>query len=187
MATDRCFPDYAVPPGSVLEVRLEVAGIPHAEFARLCGRSPKLISEIISGKAPLEPGTGLQFEKALAVDVRTWLGIESDYRLHRAREIEAGESVASAQWVETFPVRDLVKRGRSQHPECDAGDVSSGSVGISRKASAFGGADLTNINAFERFALLHDIVGAITVGHFAKPGFAFVRVKLHDSLGERLH
>ena len=78
-------PDYAVPPGWVLEERLDVQGMSHAEFARRCGRSPKLISEIISGKAPLEPETALQFEKVLGVDASIWLGIESEYKLHRAR------------------------------------------------------------------------------------------------------
>ena len=53
-------PDYAVPPGWVLEERLESQGMSQAEFARRCGRSPKLISEIIAGKAPLEPQTALQ-------------------------------------------------------------------------------------------------------------------------------
>jgi HTH-type transcriptional regulator/antitoxin HigA len=80
-ATNQFSPDYAVPPGWVLQERLEVEGISHAKFARRCGRSPKLISEIISGKAPLEPGTALQFEKVLGVDASVWLGIESDYRL----------------------------------------------------------------------------------------------------------
>ena len=89
-------PDYAVPLGWVLEERLEVQGISHAEFARRCARSPKLISEIIAGKAPLEPETALQFEKVLGVDAGVWLGIESDYRLHRARENEAEGSAASA-------------------------------------------------------------------------------------------
>ena len=74
-------PDYAVPPGWVLEERLEVQGISQAEFARRCGRSPKLISEIISGKASLEPATALQFERVLGVDANVWLGIEAAYRL----------------------------------------------------------------------------------------------------------
>ena len=74
-ATNQYKPDYAVPPGWVLEERLEVQGISHAEFARRCGRSPKLISEIIAGKASLEPETALQFEKVLGVDAGIWLGI----------------------------------------------------------------------------------------------------------------
>ena len=65
-ATNQYRPDYAVPPGWVLEEHLEAHGISHAEFARRCGRSPKLISEVIAGKAPLEPETALQFEKVLA-------------------------------------------------------------------------------------------------------------------------
>ena len=86
--TDRYRPDYAVPPGWVLAERLDVQGVCRAEFARRCGRSPKLISEIISGKAPLDPETALQFEKVLGVDASVWLGIESEYKLHRARQDE---------------------------------------------------------------------------------------------------
>ena len=123
-ATNQYNPDYAVPPGWVLQERLEVTGISHAEFARRCGRSAKLISEIISGKAPLEPGTALQFEKVLGVDAIIWLGIESDYRLHRAREAEAGEAAASAEWVKAFPVQNLVKRGCFPRPESNIDAVS---------------------------------------------------------------
>ncbi len=101
-ATNRYSPDYAVPPGWILEEHLGVEGISPAEFARRCGRSPNLISEIISGKAPLEPGTALQFEKVLGLDASIWLGIESNYRLHQAREAETGEATAAAEWVKSF-------------------------------------------------------------------------------------
>ena len=123
-ATNQFSPDYAVPPGWVLAERLEVEGISHAKFARRCGRSPKLISEIISGKAPLEPGTALQFEKVLGVDASIWLGIESEYRLHRAREAEADHAAASAEWIKAFPVRDLARRGCFKLPESDIDAVS---------------------------------------------------------------
>ncbi len=87
-ATNQYRPDYAVPPGWILEERLEVQGISQAEFARLCGCSPKLISEIVSGKAPLEPETARQFEKVLGVDANIWLGIEDNYKPHRPQEAE---------------------------------------------------------------------------------------------------
>ena len=87
MATkERYRPNYAVPPGWVLEEHLEVEGISQAEFARRCGRSPKLISEIIAGKAPVEPATARQFERVLGLTAGIWLGIEADYRLHMARK-----------------------------------------------------------------------------------------------------
>ena len=75
-------PDNAIPPGWVLAERLEAHNISHAEFARRCGRSAKLISEIIAGKAPVEPETALEFERVLGVDAGIWLGIEADYCLH---------------------------------------------------------------------------------------------------------
>lgn len=73
-------PDYAASLGSVLDEHLSAHGLSHAEFARRCGRSTKLISEIVSGKAAVEPDTALQFEKVLGVSARIWLGIEADYR-----------------------------------------------------------------------------------------------------------
>ena len=123
MAINQYQPDYAVPPGWVLEERLDAQGISQAEFARRCGRSPKLISEIISGKASLEPATALLFEKVLDVDARLWLGIEADYRLHHARKAEAVEAIKSAAWSKKFPVEELVKRGILQKPKSEVETV----------------------------------------------------------------
>ena len=78
-------PDYAVPPGWVIAERLAAHEIPQAELARRCGRSAKLISEIIAGKAPIEPITAIQFEKVLGVDASVWLGIDAEYRLRQTR------------------------------------------------------------------------------------------------------
>lgn len=104
-------PDYAVSPGWVLEERLEAYGISHAEFARRCDRSPKLISEIIAGKAPIVPQTAFQFEMVLGVDASIWLGIEADYRLHRIREAAKKNAEAAGSWSRSFPVKDLKNRG----------------------------------------------------------------------------
>ena len=88
-------PDYAVSPGEVLEEHLETRGMSQAELARLCGQSPKLISDIIAGKAPVEARTALQFEKALGMDASVWLGIESDYRLRLARQAQDGRGLSA--------------------------------------------------------------------------------------------
>ena len=104
-------PDYAVSPGWVLEERLDAQGITHAEFARRCDRSPKLISEIIAGKAPIVPETAFQFELVLGVDASIWLGIEADYRLNRIRAAAEKKAEAAGSWSRSFPVKDLAKRG----------------------------------------------------------------------------
>ncbi len=81
-------PDYAVPPGWILEEHLDVHGISEAEFARKCGCPPQLISEIIAGKAPVDSEIALQFEKELGLAASIWLGIEREYRLHQLREAD---------------------------------------------------------------------------------------------------
>lgn len=125
MTTNRYEPDYAVPPGRLLKERLEVHGISQAEFARRCARSPKLISEIIAGKAPLEPATALQFERVLGVHADIWLGTEAAYRLLQAREAEvrANHTAEEISWAEDFPIEDLVNRGMIDSPSSPAAAV----------------------------------------------------------------
>lgn len=117
-------PDYAVAPGTILAERLEAHDMSYADFARRCGRSPKLISEIVAGKAPVEPETALQFEKVTGVAAHIWLGIEADYRLHRAQEAERMQAGKSASWAKRFPLKDLVKRGVMDKPPSSASAVS---------------------------------------------------------------
>ncbi|MCY3706646.1 MAG: ImmA/IrrE family metallo-endopeptidase [Gammaproteobacteria bacterium] len=122
-AANKYSPDYAVPPGWVIEEHLATHGISQAELARRCGRSPKLISEIIAGRAPIEPGTALQFEMVLGVDASIWLGIEADYQLFRAREADARRARDLVAWAKTFPARDLVKRGAMDPPSSESATV----------------------------------------------------------------
>ena len=104
-------PDYAVSPGEVLEEHLEARGMSQAELARRCERSPKLISEIIAGKAPVEPKTALQLERTLGMDASVWMGVESNYRLHLARQAQRAEDAKSMTWAKAFPFAELAKRG----------------------------------------------------------------------------
>ena len=117
-------PEYPIPPGMVLREHLEARGYSQAEFARRCGRSPKLISEIIAGKAPLEAKTALQFEKVLGLDADIWIGIESQYRLFLVQKAEDEKLIADTKWAKTFPIRELVNRGCFSHPDSDADRVS---------------------------------------------------------------
>ena len=53
-------PDHAAPPGQLIQEYLETLDISARELARRCGRSGKLVAEIVSGKAPVEPETALK-------------------------------------------------------------------------------------------------------------------------------
>ncbi len=91
-STSQFRPDYAVPPGWVLQEHLEVKGISHAEFARRCGLPQQLISEIIAGRAAVNAQTAQLFEKELGLAAHIWLGIERKYRLRQMRTAGARES-----------------------------------------------------------------------------------------------
>ena len=104
-------PDYAVHPGMLLEQELEHRHLSQADFARRIARTPKLISEIISGKNPIEPETAIQFERVLGVGADVWLRMEAQFRLHKARAAEAEESSVSERWLKDFPVKDLTNWG----------------------------------------------------------------------------
>ncbi len=123
-ATNKYRPDYAVPPGWVLEEELEARNISQAELARRCGRSAKLISEIVAGKAPVEPATAIQFQRVLGVDAGVWLGIESNYRLRLAQQVEAVKAAESVGWAKTFPVRELAARKVIVRPSSNIDSVS---------------------------------------------------------------
>jgi len=101
-------PDYAVHPGFLLEQELEHHQLSQAEFARRIARTPKLVSEIISGKNPIEPETAIQFERVLGIGADVWLRMESNYRLHQARKADDEQLATSEVWLKGFPVKELL-------------------------------------------------------------------------------
>jgi HTH-type transcriptional regulator/antitoxin HigA len=104
-------PDYAIHPGMLLEQELEHRQLSQADFARRIGRTPKLVSEIISGKNPVEPETAIQFERVLGIGADIWLRMESHFRLHEARQAEKERLAASERWLREFPVKQLMDWG----------------------------------------------------------------------------
>lgn len=113
-------PDHVASPGAVIQEQLDTLDISGRELARRCGRSPKLIAEIIAGKAPIEPETALQLERVLETPAAIWLGMEVNYRLHLARTKEQPELAGHIGWAKTFPLKELSKRALLKI-EADAG------------------------------------------------------------------
>lgn len=104
-------PSRGIRPGKLLEEFLEARDMSARELARRCGRSAKLIVEILAGKAPIEPETALQFERVLDMDADLWLGLEAHYRLHLAKANEVERFAAESEWAARFPAKELEKRG----------------------------------------------------------------------------
>lgn len=104
-------PNYVVPPGSILKEWLEEIGLSQSEFARRCGRSPKLISQIISGDVPVELETAIQFGRVLGCDPKTWRNLELNYRDRLAKLNEINTNPWAAQSLQRVPAKELVDRG----------------------------------------------------------------------------
>ena len=81
-------PDYATPPGWTLREVLDDKSISEADLARRTGLSPKLISRILNGRAPITAGAAVRLEKAAGVPARLWINLESRCREHQARLAE---------------------------------------------------------------------------------------------------
>jgi len=104
-------PSHVDPPGATIQEYLDALGMSARELARRCGRSPKLISEIIAGKAALEPETALQLASVLKLDASVWTNMEAEYRLHLARVEEDKQLAENIRWARSFPLRELELRG----------------------------------------------------------------------------
>lgn len=116
MATATKRPDYVVSPGAVLDEILEERGVHKQEFAARCGRSPKFISEVIAGKAPVTEETAIQFGRVLNMDPQVWVNLESNYRLRLAEQEEEKRFTQQVEWARAFPVKEMVRHGLLDKP-----------------------------------------------------------------------
>ena len=106
----------AVPhPGEVVVDYLEFHGWTQRDLARRTGLTPKTISEICNGKAPLSPPTALAFEKVLRRPAHFWLNLQRQYDEAEARNRELRRSALWTEWAGKFPLRDM-KRLRFSLP-----------------------------------------------------------------------
>ena len=85
MATERVWPDLAIPPGKVLAEELGARGLTQSQLARQMGRPLQVVNEIVRGKKRVTGETALQLAEALGTSADFWMRLESDYELNKAR------------------------------------------------------------------------------------------------------
>jgi len=104
-------PDYAVPPGDILQEWLDEQGLTQAELAQRMGRAKKTINEIIKGVAPITAETSLQLEKVTGIEASFWNSMEVAYRSFRARQQERKTLGSEANWLVKFSYAKLSEYG----------------------------------------------------------------------------
>ncbi len=79
-------PDYATPPGYVLQDHIEAKGLTPAEFARRHSLPVELIEGIIDGSAPIDADLAALFGRAFNLEAEVWLNMEAIYRRRLERK-----------------------------------------------------------------------------------------------------
>src|SRR5947209_14504825 len=87
------FEPNAVPhPGKTVVEYLDFHGWSQRDLARRTGLTPKTISEICNGKAPITPPTSLALEKVFQRPAHLWLNLQRQFDEAEARRSELGKS-----------------------------------------------------------------------------------------------
>ena len=81
-----------ITPGEILLTEfLEPLGITQYRLAQATGLPQTRISEIVRGKRGITAETALRLSRALGVDDRFWINIQTDYDLELERDLHADE------------------------------------------------------------------------------------------------
>ncbi len=104
-------PNWATHPGEHLEEYLDARGLTQAQFARIAGLTPKLVSEIINKKNPVSPDTAIALERVLGLKAYIWTDLQANWDLLQARR--RADQAASMQeaWLCRFPIKELKTHG----------------------------------------------------------------------------
>jgi HTH-type transcriptional regulator / antitoxin HigA len=100
-------------PGQTVLDYLEFHDWSQRDLARRSGLTPKTISEICAGKAPITPPTALAFEKVFQRPAHFWLNLQRNFDEARARQFDLTRQDAWSDWVRTFPLREMKRLGFS--------------------------------------------------------------------------
>jgi len=81
-----------ITPGEILLTEfLEPLGITQYRLAQATGLPQTRISEIVRGKRGISTETALRLSRALGVDDRFWINLQTDYDLEIERDLHADE------------------------------------------------------------------------------------------------
>jgi addiction module HigA family antidote len=108
MDSNTSFEPTAVPhPGETVQEYLDFYEWSQRDLARRTGLTPKTISEICNGKAPITPTTALAFEKAFLRPAHLWLNLQRQFDEVEARRREEVKASGWDEWVRHFPLKEM--------------------------------------------------------------------------------
>ena len=94
-------------PGETVLEYLEFHHWSQRDLARRTSLSPKTVSEICNGKAPITPNTALAFEKVLRRPAHFWLNLQSQFDETVARNLRTATARQWGKWCSNFPLKEM--------------------------------------------------------------------------------
>src|SRR5262249_7933201 len=100
-------PGVVAHPGETVLEYLEFFEWSQRELARRTGLTPKTISEICNGKAPITPTTALALEKVFRRPAHLWLNLQRNFDESVARQRELSKASDWSKWAQQFPLSEM--------------------------------------------------------------------------------
>ncbi len=100
-----------VRPGEQLAEELKVRGWSQLDFARILGRDPKVINEIVTGARGITPRTANEFAAAFGTTPKYWLDLEAAYQLSHVGEVDNGIARRARLFKRAPVLAEMIRRG----------------------------------------------------------------------------
>ncbi len=117
-------PTTSTHPGETIVEYLEFNSWSQRDLARRTGLTPKTISEICNGKAPVTPQTSLALENVFHRPAHFWLNLQRQFDEAEARQRAVSKHAEWQDWAARFPLKELKRFGwlgeGGKHSDADA-------------------------------------------------------------------
>ena len=109
--TNSLIPARVVAPGDILSMELDARGWTQKDLAEIMARPAQTISAIVNAKKEITPETAVELAAALGTSAEVWTNLETNYRLHLAKNSHVDEAIARrSRLYKLAPVSELIKR-----------------------------------------------------------------------------
>jgi HTH-type transcriptional regulator/antitoxin HigA len=109
--TSEFAPDWATPPGRLIQRELSAAGFTQADVAARTNVSAKHLNQVLHGHVPLSADVAVSLEMVLDVSADLWLRMDASWQAARLRRSSHESFADLAGWLSQFPDAVLESRG----------------------------------------------------------------------------
>ena len=104
-------PIVAIAPGETIRENMGFLGMNQKELAARLDITPKHLSNIINGNAPITYDTALKLELIIGPSAQFWMNLETNYQLNKARLEEQDKLETDLEILKEIPYKEMSEFG----------------------------------------------------------------------------